>query len=129
MAGSQDMDPRLHAYLDGELSASEAAQFKGDLRPGSVSRNQLETLMHLGAWFRTTRPRAPATLADAVVRTLEVPDERALKVYPELGNIGAAGVPITLAKALEQGRVQDGDLVALMGIGSGLNVAMLGVRW
>jgi 3-oxoacyl-[acyl-carrier-protein] synthase III len=38
-------------------------------------------------------------------------------------------VPITLAKALEQGRVQDGDLVALMGIGSGLNVAMLGVRW
>jgi len=66
---------------------------------------------------------------EAVVRTLEVPDERALKVYPELGNIGAAGVPITLAKALERGRVQDGDLVALMGIGSGLNVAMLGVRW
>jgi hypothetical protein len=71
MAGSQDMDPRLHAFLDGELSASEAAQFNGDLRPGSVSRNQLETLMHLGAWFRTTRPRAPATLADAVLRTLE----------------------------------------------------------
>ena len=71
MAGSQDMDPRLHAYLDGELSASEAAQFKGDLRPGSVSRNQLETLMHLGAWFRTTRPRAPATLTDDVLRTLE----------------------------------------------------------
>ncbi|SRR5258705_7691177 len=71
MARSEDMDPRLHAYLDGELSASEAAQFKGDLRPGSVSRNQLDSLMHLGAWFRTTRPRAPATLADAVVRTLE----------------------------------------------------------
>jgi acyl-CoA:acyl-CoA alkyltransferase len=66
---------------------------------------------------------------EAVVRTLEVPDERALRVYPELGNIGAAGVPITLARALEQGRVENGDLVALMGIGSGLNVAMLGVRW
>jgi len=45
MAGSEDMDPRLHAYLDGELSASEAAQFKGDLRPGSALRNQLETLI------------------------------------------------------------------------------------
>ncbi len=71
MAGSKDMDPRLHAYLDGELSAPEAAEFKGDLRPGSALRNQLETLMHLGAWFRTTRPRAPATLADAVVRALD----------------------------------------------------------
>src|SRR5262245_49663401 len=71
MAGSHDMDPRLNAYLDGELSASEAAEFKGELRPGSVSRNQLETLMHLGAWFRTTRPRAPATLADSVEQILE----------------------------------------------------------
>ena len=71
MAGSDHIDPKLHAYLDGELSASEAAQFKGDLRPGSIDRNRLETLMHLGAWFRTTRPRAPETLADAVVRAIE----------------------------------------------------------
>jgi hypothetical protein len=70
MAGSRDVDPRLHAYLDGELSAGEADRFEGDLRPGSVPWNQLETLMHLGAWFRTTRPRAPANLADAVERTL-----------------------------------------------------------
>jgi hypothetical protein len=71
MAGSKDIDPRLNAYLDGELSAQEAAEFKGELRPGSVSRNQIETLMHLGAWFRTTRPRAPASLADSVERILE----------------------------------------------------------
>jgi 3-oxoacyl-[acyl-carrier-protein] synthase-3 len=66
---------------------------------------------------------------EAVVRSLEIPDDRALRVYPDLGNVGAAGVPLTLSRAVEQGRVQDGDLVALMGIGSGLNVAMLGVRW
>ena len=71
MAGPQDIDPRLNAYLDGELSASEAAEFEGELRPGSVSRNQLETLLHLGAWFRTTRPRAPENLAHSVEEILE----------------------------------------------------------
>ena len=102
ITGSEDMDPRLHAYLDGELSASEAAEFKGDLRPGSVSRNQLETLMHLGAWFRTTRPRAPATLADAVVHALE--REQAghkvvvLRHRPSI--IRWAWVPATLVAAL-----------------------------
>lgn len=102
MARSEDMDPRLHAYLDGELSASEAAQFKGDLRPGSVSRNQLETLMHLGAWFRTTRPRAPATLADAVMRTLER-EEAAQKVVVLRRRsplLRWAWVPTALAAAL-----------------------------
>ena len=71
MAGSRDVDPWLHAYLDGELSAPEAALFDGDLRPGSVPGNQLETLMHLGVWLRATRPRAPANLAESVERALE----------------------------------------------------------
>ncbi|HET9232773.1 MAG TPA: zf-HC2 domain-containing protein, partial [Candidatus Eisenbacteria bacterium] len=72
MSDPRDVDPRLHAYLDGELSADEAAQFDGDLRPGSIPRNQLETLMHLGAWFRATRPRAPATLARSVELALRL---------------------------------------------------------
>lgn len=61
--------------------------------------------------------------------TLGVPEERSLPVYAELGNIGAAGVPVTFALALEQGRFTVGDDVALMGIGSGLNCAMMGIRW
>jgi AMP-activated protein kinase-like protein len=71
MAGTRDVDPRLHAYLDGELPAPEAAHFDGDLRPGSIPRNQLETFKHLGSWLRATRPRAPANLAQSVVRVLE----------------------------------------------------------
>ena len=72
MSDPRDVDPRLHAYLDGELSAEEAAQFDGELRPGSIPRNQFETLMHLGAWFRATRPRAPETLARSVELALRL---------------------------------------------------------
>lgn len=52
-----------------------------------------------------------------------------LPIYPEYGNIGPAAVPIALSKALTAGRVRAGDKVALMGIGSGLNCAMVEVRW
>jgi 3-oxoacyl-[acyl-carrier-protein] synthase-3 len=43
-----------------------------------------------------------------------------------LGNTGAAALPVTAAMGLEQGHVADGDDVALLGIGSGLNSIMLG---
>ena len=49
--------------------------------------------------------------------------------YPAFGNIGPAAVPLTLALAEEAGRVRPGNHVALMGVGSGLNVSMMSVTW
>lgn len=66
---------------------------------------------------------------DAVVQALKIPPNKALRLYIDNGNVGACGVPLTLAKLVEQKRVQAGDRVALMGIGSGLNVMMMGVEW
>lgn len=66
---------------------------------------------------------------DALVKRLGLPPDRALRLYSEHGNVGAAGVPFTLATAVERGRVREGDLALLMGIGSGLNCTMMGVRW
>lgn len=54
---------------------------------------------------------------------------RAFITYPFLGNVGPASVPLTLALALERGRLQPGHKVALMGIGSGLNCSMMEIRW
>ena len=49
--------------------------------------------------------------------------------YDELGNIGPASLPITLAKAVEAGRIKKGDNVALLGIGSGINCSMMKLEW
>ena len=49
--------------------------------------------------------------------------------FEEFGNIGPAAVPITLAKAIEAGRIKKGDRIALMGIGSGINCSMMEVVW
>lgn len=66
---------------------------------------------------------------DALTRELALPVDRALAVYSRYGNVGAAGVPFTLATAAQRGMLQPGDLALLMGIGSGLNCTMMGVRW
>jgi 3-oxoacyl-[acyl-carrier-protein] synthase-3 len=46
-----------------------------------------------------------------------------------LGNTGAVALPTALALGIERGQLESGDRVALLGIGSGLNVLMLGVDW
>lgn len=46
-----------------------------------------------------------------------------------LGNTGSVALPMTAAIGIEQGRLKRDDHVALLGIGSGINVLMLGVEW
>ena len=64
-----------------------------------------------------------------LLKRLGLSRDRAFLTYPEFGNIGPAAIPITLSKAAEAGRLHAGDRVGLMGIGSGLNCAMMEVRW
>ena len=66
---------------------------------------------------------------DAVIRALRLPPNKALRIYIDHGNVGSCGVPLTLAMLAETARIRNGDRVGLMGIGSGLNVMMLGVQW
>ena len=49
--------------------------------------------------------------------------------FPFLGNIGTVSLPITAAIADERGFLKPDDLVAFIGVGSGLNCYILGVQW
>jgi 3-oxoacyl-[acyl-carrier-protein] synthase-3 len=46
-----------------------------------------------------------------------------------LGNTGSVALPITAALGIDRGHLAKGDQLALMGIGSGINVVMLGAHW
>ena len=46
-----------------------------------------------------------------------------------LGNTGSVALPMTAAMGIEKGHLHKNDRVALLGIGSGINVIMLGVDW
>ena len=49
--------------------------------------------------------------------------------FEHLGNTGSVALPMTAAIGIESGHLLPGDRVALLGIGSGINVIMLGVEW
>jgi len=70
-----------------------------------------------------------ATHLATLFRQLELPTDKAYLTYPEFGNMGAAALPFTLALAVDDGTVKEGDKLAFMGIGSGLNCAMAHVTW
>ena len=61
--------------------------------------------------------------------TLSLEVEKDFSTLEYLGNTGAASLPATLTLGAERGLLKSGDLVALLGIGSGLNCLMLGVEW
>lgn len=67
--------------------------------------------------------------AETVTRRLGLSLERAHWTYEERGNIGPAAIPITLSEARDLGRIGPGMRAALLGIGSGLNCAMMEVEW
>lgn len=69
------------------------------------------------------------THQDKILGALGLCSQKDHCTYPYLGNTGSAAVVLTLADAIEQGRVQRGDKIALLGIGSGLNCMMIGVQW
>lgn len=49
--------------------------------------------------------------------------------FETLGNTGSVALPATLADAADQGAIQAGDRIGLLGIGSGLNCLMLAMEW
>lgn len=66
---------------------------------------------------------------ESLVNVLGLDPEKVHAIYPQMGNIGPASVPIVLAKVMEAGKLRKGDRVALLGIGSGLNCSMAEVVW
>jgi 3-oxoacyl-[acyl-carrier-protein] synthase-3 len=54
--------------------------------------------------------------------------EKDVVTYPKMGNVGSVSLPFTLHEAIASGIVSMGDRLALLGIGSGLSCAMLGLE-
>ncbi len=70
-----------------------------------------------------------ATHQQTILNAIGMPASRDFTTFQYLGNIGTVSIPITAAIADEREFLLPGDLVGFLGIGSGLNCLMLGIRW
>ncbi|RYV52504.1 3-oxoacyl-ACP synthase III [Pengzhenrongella frigida] len=64
---------------------------------------------------------------DAIVEALGIDRARVPVTFPMFGNVGPASLPLTLAGEVDS--LATGDRVLCMGVGSGLNTAMLEIEW
>ena len=65
----------------------------------------------------------------AFIKSFGIDPAKVMTIFGEHGNVGPASVPIVLSKLRDLGRLKQGDRIALLGIGSGLNCAMAEVVW
>ncbi|MCL1079984.1 3-oxoacyl-ACP synthase III [Parashewanella spongiae] len=64
-----------------------------------------------------------------VLNALNIDTQKEFPTYQKLGNMGTVSLPVTAAIAHDQGFLKKGDQVSFLGIGSGLNCMMLGLKW
>ena len=62
-------------------------------------------------------------------KTLGLDNTKDFSTVEYLGNIGSVSLPITMAIGFDQGRLDPGDKVAMLGIGSGIVCLMQGLEW
>ncbi len=142
--GPADAHPGGHRILGGVTRA--ATQFNG-LCVGSVdgmftdAKALLKGGMELvvSAWTEAKRDWSWSNMdryivhqvsdvhTNAIVKATGMDKTRVPLTYPTLGNVGPASIPITLSQ--EASKLQPGNRVLLMGVGSGLNTAMMELVW
>ncbi|MCK5686795.1 3-oxoacyl-ACP synthase III, partial [bacterium] len=61
--------------------------------------------------------------------TLKIDPEKDYSTFSFLGNMGSVSLPATLSLGIEKELLKKDDIIALLGIGSGINSLMLGVKW
>lgn len=64
--------------------------------------------------------QANIRIIQSALQRLELTEDKAMINLDKYGNMSAASIPVALAEAVEQGRVNDGDTLCLVGFGGGL---------
>lgn len=73
--------------------------------------------------------QANRRILEAAAGRLGIPMARWMCIVEHTGNTSAASIPMALAAAVEQGRLAEGQVVLLVGFGSGMSWGSALVRW
>jgi 3-oxoacyl-[acyl-carrier-protein] synthase III len=73
--------------------------------------------------------QANIRIMEASRERLELPVEKMSRTINKYGNTSAASIPISLVEELEAGKIEDGDLLVMVGFGGGLTWGAIALRW
>lgn len=112
--------------VDG-MFTDAAGLLKGGLELVVSAWNEAEPEWHWSQADRFITHQVSRAHTEAITKAVDLDPTMVPTTYPTLGNVGPASLPITLAA--EQDSLKPGDRVVLMGVGSGLNTALMEVIW
>ncbi|SDD04923.1 3-oxoacyl-[acyl-carrier-protein] synthase-3 [Priestia aryabhattai B8W22] len=73
--------------------------------------------------------QANIRIMEAARQRLDLPEEKMSKTIQYYGNTSAASIPISIVYELEAGKIQDDDLIVMVGFGGGLTWGAIAIRW
>ena len=68
-------------------------------------------------------------ILNSAAKKMGIPEEKMFNNIAHYGNTSAGTVPIALTEALEQGKIQKGDLIALVAFGGGMTWGSIIIEW
>ncbi|CAM3945278.1 ketoacyl-ACP synthase III [Paenibacillus alkaliterrae] len=81
------------------------------LQKAGITKDEIDLLVPHQANIR---------IIQSALNRLNLSEDKAMINLDKYGNMSAASIPVALAEAVEQGRVNEGDCVVLVGFGGGL---------
>lgn len=81
------------------------------LKKAGISKDDIDLLVPHQANIR---------IIQSALNRLNLSDDKAIINIDKYGNMSAASIPVALAEAVEEGRVNEGDCLVLVGFGGGL---------
>ncbi len=73
--------------------------------------------------------QANIRIMESARERLNLPKEKMSMTIEKFGNTSASSIPIAMVEELQNGRIQDGDLIILVGFGGGLTWGAVALRW
>lgn len=118
-------DGTAFPYMDGQAVFKKAAVkfpevIQESLKANGLTTEDLDLLVPHQANLR---------ISQFIQQKLALRDDQVFNNIQKYGNTTAASVPIALAEAWEQGKVQPGDLVCLAAFGAGFTWGAALIRW
>ncbi|WP_242294627.1 beta-ketoacyl-ACP synthase III [Bacillus cereus group sp. BfR-BA-01381] len=73
--------------------------------------------------------QANIRIMESARERLNLPQEKMSMTIEKFGNTSASSIPIAMVEELQNGRIQDGDLIILVGFGGGLTWGAVALCW
>ncbi|MEK3722127.1 beta-ketoacyl-ACP synthase III [Paenibacillus sp. FSL H8-0034] len=125
-SSTQSIEAKQHfIYMAGSEVFKFAVRIMGNaaeeaLRKAGMQKSDIDLLVPHQANIR---------IVQSALNRLELSEDKCMINLHKYGNVSAASIPIALAEAVEQGRLNEGDCLVMVGFGGGLTWGASVVIW